>query len=222
MKKKKRKSNVGFFFRGNCWISGFVVVVVFQTLHDYDLLGVYQFIYTRFDVLDLALRSDVCHNHELQIPVLDFCLLFPLLLERFMIATYIKKIKHGMFCVSGVYLRKKNSAFLFAYFVCCCCCFPSFAHGCESSAFAPLLYLTTGIRLFFNASLLLFWFYNRNNWHSIMVCVSGSVRASWEPCNCRYVLRRVRVCVCVCVCVCVWLGGWLVGAGVCGATARAN
>ena len=72
----------------------------FQTLGDYNLAGGLA-VQTRFDYLDRILRSQACQIHNLQI-VFRF---LSTVVKWCMLATHIKDIKHGMLCVTGVYLR---------------------------------------------------------------------------------------------------------------------
>ena len=58
-------------------------------------------IHTRFDDLDLISRSQVCRNHRLQIVFTSFSVV----VKWCMVGAYIKKIKHIMLSVTGVYLR---------------------------------------------------------------------------------------------------------------------
>ena len=110
-----------------CWLfCGRFFREVFQIVYDYNLAWGLA-IHTRFDNHDLISRSHICQNHKLQIVFcLDSC---PLLLKQCMVATHIKKIKHNVLCVTGVYLRNISNTIFF-----------NFAFGCELSE--PLLFLS--------------------------------------------------------------------------------
>ena len=86
-----------------CWLfCGHCSCKVFPTLHNYKLAWVLP-IHTRFDDLDLASRSQMCQNRKL---FLDSC---PAWFEYCMVLTDIKKIRHSMRCVTGVYLKDVTS-----------------------------------------------------------------------------------------------------------------
>ena len=58
-------------------------------------------IHTRFDDLDLITRSQIYYSHKLEI-VFRF---LSTVVEWWMVATHIQKIKHSMLCVTGVYFK---------------------------------------------------------------------------------------------------------------------
>ena len=89
-----------WLFGGHCFRE------VFQTLHHYNLAWGLA-IHTRFDDLDLISMSPFYHVHKLQFQKNVIQILFscPLWFKRCMAALHIKKIKHSILCVTGVYLR---------------------------------------------------------------------------------------------------------------------
>ena len=60
-----------------------------------------------FDDLDPISRSQVCQNHKLQIFLDTFPTGVVFFNQWYLVATCLKKIKHSMPYVTGVYLREK-------------------------------------------------------------------------------------------------------------------
>ena len=86
--------------------------VRFQTLRDCNLAWGLA-IHTWFDDLDHDSRSQVCENHKVHFLLL---LLFVHCSLNGAWLLHIKKLKHSLLCVTGVYLRDIGNMI---FFLCC-------------------------------------------------------------------------------------------------------
>ena len=98
--------HVLWFFTGTWHFGRHCLWKVFQTLHDYNFARGLA-VLTRFDDLDLISRPQVCQNYKLQ-TVFRF---LPTIDQWCMVATYMRKIKRCVLCVTVVYLRDITSTF---------------------------------------------------------------------------------------------------------------